>query len=69
MAKRTKAGGGKKRNTEVTIIIQDHEAAEHQLDDLGALAMSLAPKFLAKIGATGKQFEVTTSNKWRHHQK
>jgi hypothetical protein len=65
MAK-TKKATSAKRNTEVAIIIRNHDAPEQQLDELAALAESLAPKFLAEIGATGKQFEVTVANRCHH---
>jgi len=64
--KKTKAGGGKIKHTEVVIVIKNHDAPQQQLEDLIALGESLAPKFLAEIGAAGKQFEVTSNNKHRH---
>lgn len=63
MAKKKKAGGGKIKHTQVAIIIKDHDAADKQQDELRALGESLAPEFLAKIGAPGKQFEVTVKNR------
>ncbi len=66
MPKKTKAGGGKIKHTEVVIVIKNHETPQQLLEDLRALGESLAPKFLAEIGAAGKQFEVTSRNQHLH---
>jgi hypothetical protein len=63
MPKKTKAGGGDTKDTEVAIIILNHDADAQQLAKLKALAESLAPQFLAKIGATGEQVEVTVADR------
>lgn len=66
MAKGTKAGGSKTKDTEVAILIQEHDAAIQSLDDFRALVKKMTPEFLAKIGIPGKQFEVTVTNKGTH---
>ena len=59
MAKK-KVGASAKRisDTHVTLRIKGHDASKAQLKDLKSLAMELAPKFLAKIGAPDKKFDV-----------
>jgi len=49
--------------TEVAIIIKDYDPTDKQQDELRALAEKLAPEFLAKVGATGKQFEIMVANR------
>jgi len=53
MPKKTKAGGGDTESTEVAIIIPNIVANAEQRKKLKALALSLGPQFLAKVGATG----------------
>jgi hypothetical protein len=68
MAPRKKAGGGKRTDTEVTIIIENFDPTDEQLEKIKAVAKGLAPEFLTKIIAPGKQSVVAVNNK-RHHCK
>jgi hypothetical protein len=65
MQKRVRTRGCDPKGTEVAIIIPNIDADTQQLEQLKALAESLAPQFLAKVGAPGDKFKVIV--KTQHH--